>query len=288
VNTGRYLCIKEDELTVHDYSQISHTDTNSLFGFKQFDKKVAGTHVENWSLAYIRNAFQPKWVTENTWLSRWLKEVRSETVSGLAWKSIGAMRPSRGRELNNVQLAESLMSQTVFTQKEFDKFRIGDLRVDDFVQVMQVGDHPPAQVFFKPDVPSHFTDEERHLLRKVFRMSCTKARAEQQKLASATYDIFISYRQESDMGLVQLLYSHLKHLTVVENGAERQLRIFWDQKGLETGKNWQESFVHAITNSSLIISVLSAGTFTKIRELEVFLCHVRVCAHFRLKSSMNK
>ena len=45
----------------------------------------------------------------------------SPRVSGLSWKPIGEVKPW-GRCLTNYALAKALMSQTEFTQEEFDKF----------------------------------------------------------------------------------------------------------------------------------------------------------------------
>ena len=261
VVTGEYLVVEEDELIMQDHSctAVSQRDASSSFRFKQFDKRVTGSHVEYWSLMYIRDAFKPQWVTENTWLSNWFKNPGSEISSGLEWEIVGDKKPIHGRELNNPELAKALTSKHTFSQKEFDALRIVDLHVNDFIK--------SGESYFKPAAISCFNSDERDYLKKVFYSNCKQARAELHASANATWDVFISYRQESDIKLVELLYKSLISLTVLENGNERKLRVFWDVKELEKGKDWQDSFLQAITNSCLIVSVLSSGTFSKMHNL---------------------
>ena len=75
------------------------------------------------------------------------------------------------------------------------------------------------------------------------------------------WDIFLSYRVSADEDLVRELYWQLCHRTVVANGKERRLRVFWDRECLKTGEKWEEGFADAICSCHLIVLVMSRTAF---------------------------
>ncbi len=76
-------------------------------------------------------------------------------ASGLKWVEIGSSKPTDGRDLNNIALADALASKTEFTQPEWDTFGISDLRFADFVRV--------GGVYFKPGGDLELTDIKERL-----------------------------------------------------------------------------------------------------------------------------
>jgi hypothetical protein len=79
-------------------------------------------------------------------------------LSGLNWKNTGRMKPPKGRELTNSNLAEALKNKSeilqwrnkcLFTEEEWDSFGIGELRSGDFMKA--------GNCYYKPlglDLPS--------------------------------------------------------------------------------------------------------------------------------------
>jgi serine/threonine protein kinase len=55
-------------------------------------------------------------------------------ASGLMWANVGTTKPTRGHEINNAQLSNALMFQTHFTQEEWNKFCIEDLRFHTYIK----------------------------------------------------------------------------------------------------------------------------------------------------------
>ena len=53
------------------------------------------------------------------------------------------------------------------------------------------------------------------------------------------YDVFLSYRVAADQKLVEELYWRLVGMMVMDNGRERNLRVFWDKKCLRSGESWE-------------------------------------------------
>ena len=71
---------------------------------------------------------------------------------GLKWTQTGAAKPTQGRELANPELATALASKITFTQREWEGFRIHDLRHDDFIK--SGGFYfKPAATASKPSAP---------------------------------------------------------------------------------------------------------------------------------------
>jgi len=52
----------------------------------------------------------------------------------LKWRRLGATEPTRGRRLNNFDLAQALLNKLQFTKKEWKAFGIRGLRTDDFIE----------------------------------------------------------------------------------------------------------------------------------------------------------
>ena len=60
------------------------------------------------------------------------------------WQDVGPTRPVEGRELFNIELSNSLAFQREsFTEDEWRKFGIEDLRIDDFIK--------SEKKYFRPD-----------------------------------------------------------------------------------------------------------------------------------------
>jgi len=53
------------------------------------------------------------------------------------------------------------------------------------------------------------------------------------------YDVFLSYRVAADQKLVGDLYWRLVGMKVMDNGRERNLRVFWDKRCLRSGESWE-------------------------------------------------
>jgi len=80
-----------------------------------------------------------------------LKEdtAQDHNASGLKWENVGGVKPAEGLELSSSTLADTLQSQTQFTQAEWDEFGVEDLRHDSFIKA---GDSyfKPAQLLQYP------------------------------------------------------------------------------------------------------------------------------------------
>ena len=69
---------------------------------------------------------------------------------------------------------------------------------------------------------------------------------------AAEFDVFISYRVSSDLKHAERLYNLL-----IAAG----LRVWWDKKCLESGKEWQKGFCRGLGSSTAFLCILSkAGT----------------------------
>eukprot|EP00966_Prymnesium_polylepis_P192114 4452033-Prymnesium_polylepis.3 len=53
---------------------------------------------------------------------------------GLEWQELGARKPERGKELNNLTLAEALKTKTKFRQDEWVEFNIENLTRAHFIK----------------------------------------------------------------------------------------------------------------------------------------------------------
>ncbi|EGD81174.1 hypothetical protein PTSG_13152 [Salpingoeca rosetta] len=73
------------------------------------------------------------------------------------------------------------------------------------------------------------------------------------------YDVFISYRQRANSGLVMALHPRLE---------QRNLVAFLDANNLETGLNFKLSFMTAIGLSLVVCPIASAATIMQMRQLQ--------------------
>jgi len=64
------------------------------------------------------------------------------------------------------------------------------------------------------------------------------------------WDVFLSYRVDSDLDHVEELYNAL---------VERGLRPWWDKKCLLPGQNWEEGFCSGLVSSKCVVCLLSRG-----------------------------
>jgi serine/threonine protein kinase len=62
------------------------------------------------------------------------------------------------------------------------------------------------------------------------------------------FDIFLSYREASDVQLATSIYNGL---------VKKGLKVWWDKKCLPMGKNWKESFCAGLLNSGSFLCLLS-------------------------------
>ena len=64
----------------------------------------------------------------------------------------------------------------------------------------------------------------------------------------AEYDVFLSYRVNSDSHHCKLVYEML---------TEKGLRVWWDKKCLQPGLNWEEGFCEGLIKSKAFVALLS-------------------------------
>ena len=76
----------------------------------------------------------------------------------------------------------------------------------------------------------------------------------------AIYDVFLSYRVNSDLHHCELMYEML---------TEKGLKVWWDKKCLQAGMPWEEGFCEGLIKSRAIVALISrAGlkNFEQLRE----------------------
>ena len=76
------------------------------------------------------------------------------------------------------------------------------------------------------------------------------------------WDVFLSYRVNSDKDLVKELYWMLRGKEVRVQGKTRKLRVFWDIECLKSGEKWEDGFCKAICKSAVIVPVMSERALT--------------------------
>ena len=64
----------------------------------------------------------------------------------------------------------------------------------------------------------------------------------------AEYDVFLSYRVNSDLRHCELLYNLL---------TERGLKVWWDKKCLQPGVNWEDGFCEGLMKSKSFVALVS-------------------------------
>jgi len=98
--------------------------------------------------------------------------------------------------------------------------------------------------------------------RMVGRRSAKQAKSED------LWDVFLSYRVNTDQKLVQDLYWRLVGTDVVVNGKSRKMRPFWDAECLRSGESWEVGFCNAICRSTLIVAVMSRNALANVEHLK--------------------
>ena len=71
---------------------------------------------------------------------------------------------------------------------------------------------------------------------------------------AAVFDVFISYRVNSDMDLAKALYDLL-------TGAG--LNVWWDKESLKPGEPWQEGFCNGLAQSKIFLPIISRGAINQ-------------------------
>ena len=74
----------------------------------------------------------------------------------------------------------------------------------------------------------------------------------------AEYDVFLSYRVNSDLHHCELMYEML---------TERGLRVWWDKKCLHPGVNWEEGFCFGLIKSKCFVALISRGGLQNFEAL---------------------
>jgi len=82
------------------------------------------------------------------------------------------------------------------------------------------------------------------------------------------YDVFLSYRVQADMKLVETIYWRLVGSTITVNGTQRKMRVFWDKKCLLSGESWEAGFSRAICSSTVIVAVMSREALASVANLK--------------------
>ena len=74
----------------------------------------------------------------------------------------------------------------------------------------------------------------------------------------AEYDVFLSYRVNSDSHHCELMYEML---------TEKGLRVWWDKKSLLPGVNWEEGFCEGLIKSNAFVPLLSRDGLRNFESL---------------------
>lgn len=69
----------------------------------------------------------------------------------------------------------------------------------------------------------------------------------------AQYDVFISYRVNSDLDIAEILYDNL---------TKRSLKVWWDKKCLQPGLEWKQGFIMGLLQSRTFVSLVSQGAIS--------------------------
>ena len=94
------------------------------------------------------------------------------------------------------------------------------------------------------------------------------------------YDVFLSYRQATELALVETL-----HYKLTAHG----LHVFWDKRCLADGKNWEEGFAAGLCDSGIFVPVISrAATKSHFEKLAVDSSVDNVLLEHRLSLELEK
>jgi len=111
----------------------------------------------------------------------------------------------------------------------------------------------------------------------------------------AKYDIFLSYRRDSDSNRVNLLHWCLLNGKLqVSKDVSRLAVVFLDQYCLEVGKQWDLSFAMALKNSSVNCPVITYGNLEIMKKklgdgvvdnvLLEWMLAIEPCIHYKFKT----
>ena len=74
----------------------------------------------------------------------------------------------------------------------------------------------------------------------------------------AEYDVFLSYRVNSDSHHCQLMYEML---------TQKGLKVWWDKECLQHGTDWEEGFCEGLIKSNAFVAILSRAGLTNFETL---------------------
>ena len=74
----------------------------------------------------------------------------------------------------------------------------------------------------------------------------------------AAYDVFLSYRVNSDADHANRIYTSL---------TERGVKVWFDRKCIQPGTDWEESFIDGLLNSSCFVCLLSRNALAPMAEM---------------------
>eukprot|EP00732_Lithocolla_globosa_P000624 Lithocolla_globosa_v1_NODE_222_length_5054_cov_15.686337.p1 type:complete len:676 gc:universal NODE_222_length_5054_cov_15.686337:3465-1438(-) len=73
-----------------------------------------------------------------------------------------------------------------------------------------------------------------------------------------THDFFVNYRVRTDAPHAEKLCLMLENEYIVDQAHRRRVRVFWDQHCLPFGQNWEDGFLYGLTQSKVIVLVVSS------------------------------
>ncbi|KAK3261934.1 hypothetical protein CYMTET_29187, partial [Cymbomonas tetramitiformis] len=73
------------------------------------------------------------------------------------------------------------------------------------------------------------------------------------------FHVFISYRVRTESWFVEQLYVELRKRRV-GGGKGAHCQVFWDKMCLQNGQPWEEGFMIGLTNSSMMVPIVSLGS----------------------------
>ena len=94
----------------------------------------------------------------------------------------------------------------------------------------------------------------------------------------AEYDIFLSYRVNSDFYHCKLMYEML---------TERGLRVWWDKKCLQPGVDWEEGFCEGLIKSRAFVPLWSRGGLQNFESLTESSRCDNVLLEYRLAAELK-
>ena len=94
----------------------------------------------------------------------------------------------------------------------------------------------------------------------------------------AEYDVFLSYRVNSDFNHCELIHGMLK---------EKGLRVWWDKKCLQPGVDWEEGFCEGLIKSRAFVPLWSRGGLRNFESLTESSRCDNVLLEYRLAAELN-